>query len=216
MTPFRGEKNTNWEGAYRVPAMIRWPGHIKPGTVSNEIVSGMDWFPTLVAAAGDPDVKDKLLKGWTPTSGGPSFKNHLDGYNILPYLEGKEEKSPRSEFFYFNDDGELVAVRHDAWKIVFCEQRQEGTLQVWAEPFVCLRLPKLFNLRMDPYERADKTSNTYWEWLMRHAFLIQASQQIVGDFLQTFKDYPPSQKAPSFSIDQIEEKMKRSMDAQAQ
>jgi arylsulfatase len=212
MTPFRGEKNTNWEGAYRVPAMIRWPGRIKEGSVSNEIVSGLDWFPTLVAAAGDPDVKQKLLKGWTPTSGGPSFKNHLDGYNILPYLEGKEDKSPRREFFYFNDDGQLVAFRRDAWKVVFCEQRQEGTLQVWAEPFTCLRLPKLFNLRMDPYERADKTSNTYWEWMMRHAFVIQAAQELVAPFMATFKEYPPSQRPASFTIDQMTEQLMKSMD----
>jgi len=213
MTPFRGEKNTNWEGAYRVPAMIRWPGRIKPGTVSNEIVSGLDWFPTLLAAAGDPDVKQKLLKGWAPTSGGPSFKNHLDGFNQLDYLTGKTDKGARDEFFYFNDDGELVALRHGNWKVVFCEQRVEGTLQVWGEPFVCLRLPKLFNLRMDPYERADKTSNTYWEWIIRHAFVIQAAQNYVGPFLATFKDFPPAQRPASFTVDQMTEKLMRSLDA---
>src|SRR6266850_2904964 len=157
MTPFRSEKNTNWEGAFRVPARIRWPGRIKPGQISNEMVSGMDWFPTLLAAAGDPGVKDKLLKGWAPVAGGQSFKNHLDGYNVLPYLEGKEAKSPRRDFIYFNDDGELVAVRFENWKFVFCEQRMPGTLLIWGEPFTCLRIYKLYNLRMDPFERADIT-----------------------------------------------------------
>ena len=140
MTPFRSEKNTNWEGAFRVPAMIRWPGRIRPAQVSNEIVSALDWFPTLLAAAGDTGVKDRLLKGWD--AGGRTFKVHLDGYNQLPYLTGQQEKSARKEFFYFNDDGQLVALRYENWKMVFCEQRVEGTLQVWAEPFVCLRMPQ--------------------------------------------------------------------------
>lgn len=208
MTPFRGEKNTNWEGAYRVPAMIRWPGHIKPGSVVNDIVSGLDWFPTLVAAAGDPNIKEKLLKG--AQIGGKSFKVHLDGYDVGPYLEGQQPKSPRREFFYFNDDAQLVAVRYENWKQVFCEQRAEGTLRVWAEPFVCLRLPKLFNLRMDPYERADITSNTYYDWQIDHAFLGVPTQQYVAQFLASFKEFPPRQKAASFSIDQIVEQLQRS------
>ncbi len=207
MTPFRSEKNTNWEGAYRVPALARWPGHIQPGSVSNEIVSGLDWFPTLLAAAGDTSVKDRLLKGWK--AGDRTFKVHLDGYNVLPYLEGKEPKSPREEFFYFNDDAELVAVRYRPWKQVFCEQRVEGTLRIWAEPFTCLRLPKLFNLRMDPYERADITSNTYYEWQIRHAFLGVPTQQFVARFIATFKEFPPRQKAASFSIDQVVEALQR-------
>src|SRR5262245_39808476 len=204
MTPFRSEKNTNWEGAYRVPAMIRWPGHVKPGEVSTEIVSGLDWFPTLVAAAGDPEIKQKLLKGHT--AGGKKFKNHLDGYNLLPFLEGKEASSPRKEFFYFNDDGELVALRYTNMKFVFCEQRSPGTAAVWAEPFTCLRIPKMFNLRMDPYERADFDSNIYYEWMLRHAFYVVPTQEVVAQFLSTFKEFPPRQKPSSFSVDQIIEK----------
>jgi len=207
MTPFRNEKNSNWEGAFRVPAMVRWPGRIKPGTVSNEVFSGLDWFPTLLAAAGDTGVADRLKAGWQ--TGGRTFKNHLDGYNQLPYLTGEQPKSARNSFFYFNDDGQLVAMRYENWKIVFCEQRAEGTLRVWSEPFTCLRLPKLYNLRMDPYERADVTSNTYYEWTIRRAFLIQASQAVVGSFIATFKDFPPSQRPQSFSIDQIMEQMQK-------
>jgi arylsulfatase A-like enzyme len=161
-TPFRSEKDSNWEGAFRVPAMIRWPGHIKAGEVSNELFSGLDWFPTLLAAAGDTTVKDRLLRG--ASVGGKTFKVHLDGYNQLPYLLGQQEHGARDEFYYFNDDAELVAIRFDvlqpgatsktAWKITFCEQRQPGQLDIWANPFTCLRLPRMFNLRMDPYEHA--------------------------------------------------------------
>jgi arylsulfatase len=207
MTPFRGEKNTNWEGAFRVPAMIRWPGHIKPGSVSNEIISGLDWFPTLLAAAGDPDIKEKLLKGYD--SGGRTFKNHLDGYNQLAYLMGAEPKSARKEFFYFNDDGQLVALRYNNWKFNFCEQRVEGTLKVWSEPFVCLRLPTVINLRMDPYERAPITSNTYYDWSIRHAYLVVPTQSIVGDFIATFKEFPPRQRPSSFSVDQVMEVLQK-------
>ena len=206
MTPFRNEKNSNWEGAYRVPCMIKWPGHIKPGSVSNEIVAHLDWAPTFLAAAGVPDVKEQLLKGMKV--GDTTFKVHLDGYNLLPYLTGQTTKSPREEFFYFNDDGGLDAMRYDNWKIVFSEQRIEGTLRIWAEPFVTLRVPKLFNLRTDPYERADITSNTYYEWLVNHLFLLVPVQKIVGDFLATFKEYPPDQKSGSFSVDQVLEKLK--------
>jgi arylsulfatase A-like enzyme len=206
MTPFRNEKNSNWEGAYRVPCMIKWPGHIKPGSVSNEIVAHLDWAPTLLAAAGVPDVKEQLLKGMKV--GDTTFKVHLDGYNLLPYLTGQTTKSPREEFFYFNDDGGLDALRYDNWKIVFSEQRIEGTMRIWAEPFVTLRLPKIFNLRTDPYERADITSNTYYEWLVEHLFLFVPVQKIVGNFLATFKEYPPDQKSGSFSVDQVLEKLK--------
>ena len=206
MTPFRSEKDTNWEGAFRVPAVIRWPGHIKPGQISNEIFSGLDWFPTLLAAAGDPGVTDRLLKGWKAKSGGLTYKVHLDGYDQLPYLEGKQPKSARKEFFYFDDDGGLVAVRSGDMKFVFCEQRMPGTLAIWAEPFVCLRAPKMYNLRMDPYERADITSNTYYEWMMRHAFYVVPIQEKVAAFLSTFKQYPPRQRPASFSVDQIIEK----------
>jgi arylsulfatase len=206
MTPFRNEKNSNWEGAYRVPCMIKWPGHIKPGSVSNEIVAHLDWAPTLLAAAGVPDVKEQLIKGMKV--GDTTFKVHLDGYNLLPYLTGQTTKSPREEFFYFNDDGGLDALRYDNWKIVFSEQRIEGTMRIWAEPFVTLRLPKIFNLRTDPYERADITSNTYYEWLVEHLFLLVPVQKIVGDFLATFKEFPPDQKSGSFSVDQVLEKLK--------
>ena len=157
-TPFRSEKNTNWKGAFRVPCLIRWPGRIQPGSVSNDIVSGLDWLPTLMAAAGDPDIKDKLLKGYQV--GGKTAKVHLDGYNQLPYLTGQQPNSARKEFIYFNDDGDLVALRYENWKFVFEEQRAPGTLRIWAEPFTKLRVPKLFDLRSDPYERADVTSNT--------------------------------------------------------
>jgi arylsulfatase len=207
MTPFRSEKNTNWEGAYRVPTMVRWPGHIKPGQVSNEIVSHNDWLPTLLAMAGDPQVTDKLLKGYKV--GAISYKVHLDGYNLLPYLTGQEEKSPRKSFIYVNDDQQVTALRYENWKMVFMEQRAPGTLRIWAEPFVTLRLPKLFNLRTDPYERADITSNTYYDWLMSHAFAFVPAQTFVANFLGTFKDYPPRQKAASFNLDEIMQKMQK-------
>jgi arylsulfatase len=206
MTPFRNEKNSNWEGAYRVPCMIKWPGHIKPGTVENGIVAHLDWMPTLLAAAGVPDVKEQLLKGMKV--GDTTYKVHLDGYNVLPLLTGQAKDSPRREFFYFNDDGELVALRYDNWKMVFSEQRTPGTLRIWAEPFVTLRVPKIFNLRTDPYERADITSNTYYDWLMDHVFILVPAQQVVGEFLATFKEFPPSQKSGSFSVDQVLEKLR--------
>ncbi len=205
MTPFRNEKNSNWEGAYRVPGMIRWPGRIPAGVVSNEIVSHMDWLPTFAAVAGEPDIKSKLLDGHQ--LGDTTYRVHLDGYNLAPFLTGEEDTSPRIEFFYFTDDGDLAAVRYDNWKLVFLEQRVDGTLQIWAEPMVQLRVPKMFNLRTDPFERADRTSNTYWDWLMDHAFLAVPAQKIVGDFLATFVEYPPRQKAASFTVDQVMEKL---------
>ncbi|WP_408646925.1 arylsulfatase [Vibrio aphrogenes] len=207
-SPFRSEKVTNWEGAYRVPAMIRWPGHIKPGSVANDIVSGLDWFPTLAAAAGETNVKEELLKG--KKVGDKTFKVHLDGYNQLPYLTGKAKESPRKEFFYFNDDGQLVALRYEDWKIVFMEQRAKGTLQVWADPFTPLRTPKLFNLRSDPYEEADITSNTYWDWVMDHVYLYVPAQAYVGQFLSTFEEYPPSQIPASFNLDTVMKKLQDS------
>jgi arylsulfatase len=202
-TPFRNEKNSNWEGAYRVPAMIRWPGKVKPGEVSTQMVSGLDWFPTLLAAVGDTDIKDRLLKG--TDLAGKNFKVHLDGFNQLDYLTGKTDKSARNEFYYFNDDGVLVGMRFNDWKIVFCEQRAPGGLQVWSEPFVCLRVPKMFNLRMDPYERADVVSDQYYDWLTKNDYLIFDGTRRSAKFLQTFVDYPPSQRPASFSIDQIRE-----------
>jgi arylsulfatase len=211
-TPFRSEKNTNWEGAFRVPCLIRWPGHIQAGSVSNEIVSGLDWMPTLLAAAGDPDIKDKLLKGHQAS--GKTFKVHLDGYNQLPYLTAQQPKSARKEFIYFNDDGDVVGVRMDNWKVVFEEQRVNGTMRIWAEPFTKLRVPKIFNLRSDPYERADVTSNTYYDWLMSDgAAVIIAGPTITGQFLASFKEFPPSQRPSSFSIDQIVANMERNWQA---
>ncbi len=210
MTPFRSEKNSNWEGAYRVPAMVRWPGKIKPGSISNEITSHLDWLPTLLAAAGEPDIKDKLLQGYK--AGNKTYKVHLDGYNFLPYFLGKEKKGPRKEFFYFSDDGDLTGLRYDNWKFVFAEQRATGTLKVWAEPFTVLRVPKIFNLRMDPYERADFTSNTYYDYLLERAFLIVPAQQYVAQFIGTFKDFPPRQKAASFGIDQVLQSLNRPLE----
>jgi arylsulfatase len=206
ITPFRGEKNTNWEGGWRVPAMVRWPGKVAPSSVSNGIIHHMDWLPTFVAAAGDADIKGKLLRGHE--AAGKSFRVHLDGYNLLPYLTGKAKESPRDEVFYFSDDGDLTALRYRDWKFVFMEQRATGTLQVWAEPFVALRIPKIFNLRRDPYERADITSNTYYDWLLDHAFMLVPAQAYVARFIATFEDYPPRQKAASFSVDQVLEAMK--------
>jgi len=204
-TPFRGEKNTNWDGGWRVPSMVRWTGKIKPGQWNNEVVHHMDWMPTFLAAAGEPDVKEKLLKGHT--AAGRNFKVHLDGYNILPMLTGETEESPRKEIFYFSDDGDLTALRYDDWKLIFMEQKAEGTFRVWMEPFVPLRVPLIENLRRDPYERASITSNTYYDWLLDRAFLLVPAQAYVGQFLATFKEYPPRQKAASFSLDQVMEKM---------
>ena len=205
-TPFRGEKNTNWEGGWRVPAAVRWPGKIKAGSWTNEIVHHMDWMPTFVAAAGEPEIKNKLKKGGVQAIG-RKYKVHLDGYNILPLLTGATDKSPRHEVFYFSDDGDLTALRYDDWKLVFMEQRVEATFQAWAEPFVPLRFPLLFNLRRDPYERAQVTSNTYYDWLLDRVYLMVPAQTYVGNFLTTFKEFPPSQKAASFSLDQVMEKL---------
>jgi arylsulfatase len=206
MTPFRSEKNTSWEGAYRVPAMFRWPGKIKPGQVSNDIVAHLDMLPTILAIAGDTQVKDKLLAGYKV--GDMSYKVHLDGDNLVPYLTGQVAKSPRESFFYVNDDQQLTALRYDNWKILFLEQRAPGTLLIWANPFTNLRVPKIFNLRMDPYERADVTSNTYYDWLIDHTFMLVPAQDYVGKFLTTFKDYPQRQKAASFNMDEIFAKLK--------
>ena len=207
-TPFRGEKNTNWEGGWRVPAAVRWPGHIEPGSVSNAIVHHMDWLPTLAAIAGDDDIKEDLLDGYTSSALGRDYRVHLDGYNILPMLTGETDVSPRHEIFYFSDDGDLMALRYDDWKLVFLEQRAEGTLLLWANPFTPLRMPLIFNLRQDPYERAQVTSNTYYDWLLDRAYLLVPAQSYVGDFLGTFVEYPPRQTAASFSLDQVMEKLK--------
>ena len=206
MTPFRSEKNTSWEGAYRVPAMFRWPGKIKPGQVSNEIVAHLDMLPTILAIAGDAQVKEKLLAGYKV--GEMTYKVHLDGDNLVPYLTGQVAKSPRELFFYINDDQQLTALRYDNWKTLFLEQRAPGTMLIWANPFTNLRIPKMFNLRTDPYERADVTSNTYYDWLIDHAFLLVPAQDYVGRFLMTFKDYPQRQKAATFNMDEVLAKLK--------
>jgi arylsulfatase A-like enzyme len=200
MTPFRNEKNSNWEGAFRVPLIVRWPGKIKAGSISREIVQHHDWLPTLLAMAGEADIVEKLKNGFK--AGDKTFKVHIDGYNLLPYLTGKEDKSPRNIFFYFSDDGDLLGLRYDNWKVIFMEQRAPGTLRVWAEPFVKLRLPKIVNLRMDPFERADITSNTYYEFFFDNPFPIYAAQPMVAQFMATFRDFPPRQKAASFTVEQ--------------
>jgi len=206
MTPFRSEKNTNWEGGWRVPAFVRWPGKIEAGSWTNEIVHHMDWLPTFVAAAGEPEIKEKLKSGGVKAIG-RDYKVHLDGYNILPMLTGETDKSPRKEIFYFSDDGDLTALRYADWKLIFMEQRAEATLQAWIEPFIPLRLPYIINLRRDPYERALVTSNTYYDWMLDRAYLLVPAQTYVGNFLSTFQEFPPRQKAASFSLDQVMEKL---------
>ena len=207
-TPFRKEKNTNWEGGWRVPAMVRWPGTIEPGSVSNEIVHHMDWFPTFAAAAGKEDIKEDLLDGYSSSALGRDYKIHLDGYNLSEHLKSPQEvPSPRKEIFYFSDDGDLTALRYDDWKLIFMEQKAEGTFRVWMEPFVPLRVPLIFNLRRDPYERAPITSNTYFDWVLDRAYLLVPAQAYVGEFMKTFAEYPPRQKAASFSLDQVMEKL---------
>ena len=188
MTPFRNEKNSNWEGAYRVPAMVRWPGHIPAGTILNGIVSHNDWFVTLLAAAGDTDVADRLKAG--TDLAGTTYKVHLDGHNQLDYITGSADASPRQHFFYVSDDGDLTALRYDNWKFVFLEQRARGTLNVWAEPYTVLRVPKIFNLRTDPYERADITSNTYYDWLLDHAWAVIPAQAYVARMMKTLAGVP--------------------------
>ncbi|GAO45156.1 arylsulfatase [Flavihumibacter petaseus] len=205
MTPYRSEKNTNWEGAFRVPCLVRWPGHIKPGTVSNELMSHNDWIPTLCAIAGEPDIKAKLIAGYS--ANGHTYKVHLDGYDQSKFLQtvsgsagnNNGVHSARDNFFYSNDDGLLVAYRKGDYKYVFAEQRMQGTMGVWAEPFTELRLQKIFNLFQDPYERADITSNTFWDWQLNHVGSIYGVMQEVVDFAMTFKEWPPRSIPPSFN-----------------
>jgi arylsulfatase len=201
ISPYRGEKNTNWEGGYRVPTVMRWPGVIKPGTVLNDIFAHEDMLPTLLAA-GVPDVKEQLLKGMKV--GEKTFKVHLDGYDLTDTLAGKSP-SPRHEFFYFNDDGSLVGLRYDQWKIVFAEQRAHG-FDVWQEEFAKLRIPRVFNIRTDPFEESEHGWDN-WKWRLDRAFLLVPAQQYVGKFLATFKEFPPSQKAGSFSLDSVLESL---------
>lgn len=204
ITPFRDEKNTNWEGGWRVPAFARWPARFKSGTVLNGIVSHQDWLPTLVAAAGQPDVTEKLLSGYQ--IGDKQFKVHLDGFNMLPYLAGAAQESPRTSFFYVSDDGDIMALRVGDWKVVLLEQRAKQ-LMCWLEPLVQLRAPKLFNLRRDPFERADESSNTYWDWYLSHAYMIYAMQAIVSEQIEGYKQFPPRQKPASFNLDAVLDKL---------
>jgi arylsulfatase len=218
MTPFRSEKNTNWEGAFRVPMLVRWPGHIKPGTVTNELMSHNDWIPTLMSIAGERDIVGKLLKGYT-TAGpqGRTYKVHLDGYDQSKFLttvsgtpgNNNGAKSARDKFFYSDDDGLLVGMRQGDCKYVFSEQRKEGTMGVWAEPFTTLRLQKVFNLMQDPYERADITSNTFWDWNLNHVGSAYGMMDEVFRFVATFNEYPPRSFPPSFNpANLMEEKVR--------
>jgi arylsulfatase A-like enzyme len=219
MTPFRSEKNTNWEGAFRVPMLVRWPGHIKPGTVTNELMSHNDWVPTLCSIAGEPDIVGKCLKGYQ--ANGHTYKVHLDGYDQSKFLTSVEGtagnnngvKSARDKFFYSDDDGLLVAMRDGDYKYVFSEQRKEGTLGVWAEPFTTLRLQKIFNVMQDPYERADITSNTFWDWQLNHVGTMYGVMDDVFKFAATFKDYPPRSTPPSFNPANIMEETLRTIKA---
>ncbi|PLW67219.1 arylsulfatase [Pseudohalioglobus lutimaris] len=205
ITPFRGEKNTNWEGGFRVPAMIRWPGRVEAGGVSNQVMSHLDWVPTLMAAAGDDNVVAELKQGKRVDN--KRFKVHLDGYNFLPFLIGEQQQAPRREFFYFSDDGQLLATRMGDWKLVFAEQRAKR-FDVWRDPFVELRIPKVFHLRRDPFERADTDSNSYnlW-WDKKVATVGVMGKATVGQFVQTLQEFPPRQRPASFTVDQIMESL---------
>jgi arylsulfatase len=206
MTPFRGEKNTNWEGGWRVPSMVRWPGNIEAGSISNEIMHHMDWLPTYLAVAGNPDIKEQLKAGGVQAIG-REYKVHLDGYNFLPYLTGETEETPRREIFYFSDDGDLTALRYNDWKVIFLEHRYPQTLRAWAEPWTELRIPLLFNLRRDPYERSNITSNTYWDWYLDRVYLLLPAAGYVSEFLATFEEFPPRQKPGSFTIGDAKDKI---------
>ena len=205
-TPFHGEKNSSWEGAYRVPCFIRWPGHFPAGTTLNGIVSHEDWLPTFAAAAGAPGIKEKLLKGGVELNG-RTYKNHIDGYNLLDYLSGKVEESPRNEFIYVDDGGEVAAVRVGDWKAMYLVNRA-NRLQIWKEPFVELRAPDLFNLRRDPFEKAKMGSNTYEDWYIDRAYLMGPMQAVASKFIMTLKDFPPSQAPGDWSLKSLEEKIK--------
>jgi arylsulfatase A-like enzyme len=204
-TLFRSEKNSNWEGAFRVPAFVRWPGKIPAGETLNGIVSHEDWLPTLAAIGGDPGIKDKLLKG--TSLNGRQYRNHIDGYNMVDYLTGKSKTSPRSEFIYVGDEGQVLAMRYDDWKVTFQEQKEEKTVRIWLEPFTELRAPMLVNLRRDPFEKAQHASNTYWDWYMSRIFVIVPIQGMAAKFLVSMKDYPPSQTPGSFNLEKIQKQV---------
>ena len=204
ITPWRSEKNSNWEGAFRVPCFARWPGKFPAGTTLNGIVTHQEWLPTLLAAAGEPEIVDKLKTGHQAADS--HFKVHIDGYNCLPYFMGEVSESPRDWFFYTSDDGTIMAIRFGDWKAVFYEQRAK-TMQLWAEPFIPLRLPKIFNLRRDPFERADENANTYWDWVLDHIFVIYPMQALAAEQIQSFREFPPRQKPAAFNLDTVLEKM---------
>ena len=210
ITPFRAEKNTNWEGGWRVPCFVRWPARFKAGTVVNGVVSHQDWLPTLLAAAGEDDVAQKLLQGCQV--GDKTFNVHIDGYNMLPYLSGQAKESPRQAFFYISDDGDIMAIRMQDWKVVLMEQRAK-TLQCWFEPFVKYRAPKIFHLRRDPFERADENSNTYWDWVISHAYIVYEMQGAVAQQIQAFVKFPPRQKPAAFNLDEVMRKLQESSSA---
>jgi len=210
-TPFRSQKDTNWEGAWRVPCFLRWPGKIKAGSVLNGICSHQDMLPTILAAAGEPKINEKLLSGYK--AGNKTFKVHIDGFNLLPYVTGVVKESPRTSFFYVSDDGDIMALRHGDWKLVFGEQRATST-QVWAEPLVKLRVPHIFSLRRDPFERADFNSFRYWDWVIDHAFLLYGAQALVAAQIQDFVKYPPRQKAASFNLDAVMRQLGPAIQAQ--
>jgi arylsulfatase len=199
-TPFRSQKDTNWEGGWRVPAFMRWPGKIKAGSVLNGIVSHQDMLPTLLSAAGDPDVVKNLLNGHK--IGAKTFKVHIDGFDMLPYLTGQVKESPRKSFFYMSDDGEVMAVRNGDWKFVVGEQRAQQ-MRVWMEPLDKLRVPLIFNVRRDPFERAQHNSNTYYDWLISHAFMLYEMQALVAAQIDDFVKFPPRQKPAAFNLDEV-------------
>jgi len=204
-TPFRGEKDTNWEGAWRVPCMIRWPGVIKPGTVSNDIFSHQDMLPTLAAAAGEPDIVAKLKQGYT--AGKKTFKVHIDGFNLLPYWKGEVKENPRPGFLYWSDDGDLMALRYGNWKVHFAEQRAEG-FETWQEPFVHLRVPMLFNLRSDPFENASVAGDlSYKQWRVDRVFLLVPAAALVAQYMQTLVEFPPRQRPDSFTVGNVMDKL---------
>ena len=207
-TPFRSEKNSNWEGAYRVPAFVRWPGHFQPGVTLNGIVSHQDWLPTFAAIAGAPDIKEKLRNG--VELNGRTYKNYIDGYNMLDYLSGKTEASPRPAFIYVNDDGDIVAVRWNDWKVVYKENRGQG-FGVWREPFTELRVPLVFNLRRDPFERAQHNANIYEDWALDRPFIIFGAMGVATQFLTTLKEFPPSQTPGSFNLDNVRKRIESSV-----
>ena len=204
ITPFRSEKNTNWEGGWRVPAFVRWPGHIPAGSVANDIVCHQDMLPTLLAAAGEPDIVEKLLAGHT--IGDKTYNVHIDGFNMLPYLTGEVAHSPRNSFIYVSDDGDIIAIRMDDFKVVLMEQRATR-LMAWLEPFVALRAPKVFHLRQDPFERADDNSNTYWDWLIDHLWVVYKMQGLIAGHIADFIAYPPRQKPGSFNLEAVMRKL---------